>query len=136
MMTAMTRALSLSLALVLLSSGLATAAEEQPKGVASTTHYVAFSGLTTTVFRSDRRRGVMAVDAVLDVPDNALRARVAALTPRLRAAYAQALTVYAAGLPPGRPADPDYLARELQRQTDAAVGRPGAKFLLGSILVN
>lgn len=136
MMTAMIRLLSLSFALVLLSSGAVLAAEEQPKGVASTTHYVAFPSLTTTVFRSDRRRGVMAVDAVLDVPDNALRARVSLLMPRLRAAYAQALAVYAASLPPGRPADPDYLVRELQRQTDAAVGRPGAKFLLGSILVN
>ena len=136
MVAAMIRPVCLSLALVLLSSSLALASEGPPKGVASTTHYVAFPGLTATVFRSDRRRGVMAVDATLDVPDNALRARVSALMPRLRAAYAQALTVYAASLPPGRPADPDYMARELQRQTDAAVGKPGAKFLLGSILVN
>lgn len=136
MIAAMTRLVSLSLVLVLLSSGVAAAAEGQPKGVASTTHYVALQGLTATVFRSDRRRGVMAVDATLDVPNDALRVRVSALMPRLRAAYAQTLTVYAASLPPGRPADPDYLVREMQRQTDAAVGKPGAKFLLGSILVN
>jgi hypothetical protein len=125
-----------SLAVLLLTTDPAAAAEGAAKGVASTTHYIAFPGLTATVFRSDRRRGVMAVDATLDVPDNALRTRVSALTPRLRAAYAQTLTTYAAGLPPGRAADPDYLARELQRQTDTAVGKPGAKFLLGSILVN
>ena len=132
----MIRRLCLALAAVLFCSDLAFAAEAPVKGVASTTHYVAFQGLTATVFRSDRRRGVMAVDATLDVPDNALRTRVSALTPRLRAAYAQTLTVYAASLPPGRPVDADYLARELQRQTDLAVGRPGATFLLGSILVN
>jgi hypothetical protein len=132
----MTRLISLSLALVLLSSSAALASEAPAKGAASTSHYVAFPTLTATVFRTDRRRGVLAVDASLDVPDNALRNRVVALTPRLRAAYAQVLTVYAAGLPPGRPADPDYLTREMQRQTDMAVGRSGAKFLLGSILVN
>ncbi len=111
-------------------------AAEEPKAAAPTGHYIEFSTLTATVLRPDRRRGVMAVDATLDIPDAALRARAVSLTPRLRAAYSQALNVYAAGLPPGRPADPDYLSREMQRQTDFAIGRPGAKFLLGSILVN
>ncbi len=120
---------------VLLSSGPALAAGA-PKAAAPTGHYIEFSTLTATVLRPDRRRGVMAVDASLDIPDAALRARAVSLTPRLRAAYSQALNVYAAGLPPGRPADPDYLVREMQRQTDFAIGRPGAKFLLGSILVN
>jgi flagellar basal body-associated protein FliL len=132
----MTRLVPLGLILVLLSSNAASASEEPAKDTASTSHYVEFPTMTATIVRPDRRRGVLAVDATLDVPDNALRARVASLAPRLRAAYAQTLTVYAASLPPGRPADPDYLGRELQRQTDLAVGKSGAKFLLGSILVN
>jgi hypothetical protein len=123
-------------AAALLVCGPALASEEPAKDAAPNSHYIEFSTLTATVLRPDRRRGVMAVDATLDIPDAKLRARAASLTPRLRAAYSQALNVYAAGLPPGRPADPDYLVREMQRQTDFAIGRPGAKFLLGSILVN
>jgi hypothetical protein len=130
------RALLLLSAALVLISGPALAADAPAKGGAPTSRYVEFSTMTATVMRPDRRRGVMAVDASLDIPDAALRARAVSLTPRLRAAYSQALNIYAAGLPPGRPADPDYLVRELQRQTDAAIGRPGAKFLLGSILVN
>ncbi len=117
-------------------TGPAHAAEVAAKGATPSSHYIPFPTLTATILRTDRRRGVMAVDATLDVPDEKLRARAASLAPRLRAAYAQSLTVYAAGLPPGRPADPDYLSKEMQRQTDAAIGKPGAKFLLGSILVN
>lgn len=132
----MNRAVLIVLSAALLASGPALASEAPAKEGAPTGHYVEFSTLTATVLRPDRRRGVMAVDASLDIPDAALRARAVSLTPRLRAAYSQALNVYAAGLPPGRPADPEYLIREMQRQTDAAIGRPGAKFLLGSILVN
>ncbi len=123
-------------AIALLASGPAQASEEPAKGAMPTTHYVEFKTLTASVLRPDRRRGVLAVDASLDIPDAALRARAVSLTPRLRAAYSQALNVYGAGLPPGRPIDPEYLVREMQRQTDAAIGRPGAKFLIGSILVN
>jgi hypothetical protein len=123
-------------AAVLLSCAPAMASEEPPKDGAPTSHYIEFSTLTASVMRPDRRRGVMALDATLDIPDVKLRARAASLSPRLRAAFSQALTIYAAGLPPGRPIDPDYLAHEMQRQTDATIGRPGAKFLLGSVLVN
>jgi len=132
----MTRAALIVFSAALFASAPALASEKPEKEAAPTSHYVEFSAMTATVLRPDRRRGVMAVDASLDIPDAALRARAISLTPRLRAAYSQALNVYAAGLPPGRPADPEYLIRELQRQTDAAIGRPGAKFLLGSILVN
>ena len=56
--------------------------------------------------------------------------------PLLRAAYSEVLRTYATGLATGAVPNADYLARELQRQTDMALGRPGARVLLGSILVN
>jgi len=62
--------------------------------------------------------------------------RAEASTPRLRAAYAQVVMTYAAGLGPVSPPNVDYLSRELQRQTDLVLGRPGARLLLGTILVN
>ena len=48
----------------------------------------------------------------------------------------QTVVIYAAGLPFRAEPNADYLARTLQRQTDQILGRPGARFLVGAILVN
>jgi hypothetical protein len=79
---------------------------------------------------------VLTVEVGLDVPDGALRSRAEASMPRIRAAYVQTVMTYAAGLPPGAPPNADFLARALQRATDQTLGRPGARLLLGAILVN
>jgi hypothetical protein len=98
--------------------------------------YVQMETLLGTTLRSTGRRGVLAVDCGLDVPDEALRARAEQSTPRLRAAYVQTIQSYAAGLGPGALPSPDYIAQALQRQTDVILGRPGARVLLGAIVVN
>ena len=116
--------------------GPVRAAEALAKGSTSTSHYLPFPGVTASVMVSGVRRGVLAMDASLDVPSDALRVRAQQMNPRLRAAYAQSLMIYAAGIPPGRPLDPDYLSREMQRQTDQVLGTAGAKFLIGTILIN
>jgi hypothetical protein len=128
--------LILAVALIAAAPQLATAAGPTAKGATATGRYLAFNDVTASIVRPNRTRGVLAVDASLDIPDDALRSRAESLNPRLRAAYSQTLTIYAAGIPPGRPLDPAYLSRELQRQTDAVLGKPGATFLIGSILVN
>jgi hypothetical protein len=92
--------------------------------------------LTATVFRPDGRRGVLTVEAGVDVPDAALRDRANLSQPRLRAAYVQFLESYAGGLAPGAPPDADYISSQLQNQTNLVLGRPGARLLLGSILIN
>ena len=109
-------------------------AEERKKGGGET--FIQLQPLTATVIRADGRRGVMTVEAGVDVPDDGLRERTDQSTPRLRAAFAQVLQIYASGLPGGAVPNADYLARELQRQTDVVLGRPGAHLLLGTILVN
>jgi hypothetical protein len=109
-------------------------AEERKKGGGET--FIQLQTLTATVIRVDGRRGVMTVDAGIDVPDDALRERANESTPRLRAAYAQVLQIYATGLPGGAVPNADYLSRQLQQQTDLVLGRPGARLLLGTILVN
>ena len=63
-------------------------------------------------------------------------ARVNLVEPRLRAAYVQLLQAYVYSLSPGAPPDPDYLSVALQRQTDQVLGQPGARLLLGAMLVN
>jgi hypothetical protein len=98
--------------------------------------FIQIQTMTATTIRPDGRRGVMTVEAGLDIPDGGLRARAEASIPRLRAAYAQVVQSYAAGLPPYGVPNADYIARELQRQTDLVLGRPGARLLLGTILVN
>ena len=124
----------LFLCLALLAAPAIGLAEERKKGGGET--FIQIQTLTATVIRPDGRRGVMTVEAGVDAPDAAVHERALASTPRLRAAYAQILQIYAAGLPAGYAPNADYLSRELQRQTDTVLGRPGARLLLGTILVN
>ncbi len=98
--------------------------------------YIQIQTLQATMLRSASQRGVISVQLGIDVPDAALRTRANASIPRLRAAYVQALGVYAASLSPGAVPNADYLSQELQRQTDRVLGRAGARLLLGSIILN
>ena len=102
----------------------------------NTLTYTSFEALTATVSRADGRRGVLTVQGGLDVQDPTLRARATASQPRLRDAYIRTLSVYAASLIPGAPPDVDQIGQRLQRATDAVLHRPGARVLLGTVLVN
>ena len=136
----MNRRLALAAAVLAPIGALAPAlARAQPKAQRKKgggESFIQMDTLSATVNRADGRRGVMTVEAGVDVPDLGLRTRAEQSVPRLRAAYAEVLQTYAAGLPPAAVPNADYLAREMQRQTDAVLGRPGAKFLIGTILVN
>jgi hypothetical protein len=128
--------LTLPLALAALAAGPGSALATEDRRLGGGDSYIQIETVTGTVLRGGQRRGVMTVQLGIDVPDPGLRTRAAASAPRLRAAYAQVVMTYAAGLPPGGLPNADYLSRELQRQTDLVLGRPGARLLLGSIVVN
>jgi hypothetical protein len=130
------RAVILSLALALAPAAALASGGGGEKKKGGGASYIQIPTLTATVFRSDGRRGVLTVETGVDVPDAGLRARAEGLLPRLRAAFAQVLQIYAAGLPAAAVPNADYLARQLQLQTDAVLGKAGAKLLLGTILVN
>jgi len=98
--------------------------------------YVAVDTLTATVLAGNGRHQIMTVQAGVDVSDKALHDYAAKLTPRLQDAYVQVLQLYAGGLAPGAPPDADYVARRLQEATDRVLGKPGARFLIGGIMVN
>ena len=102
----------------------------------NTATYTSFDALTATIWRADGRRGVLTVQGGVDVPDARLRARTSASAPLLRDAYLQARNVYAQSLVPGSPPDVDQISMRLQRATDAVLRRPGARVLLGTVLVN
>ena len=99
-------------------------------------NYIQFDTLTATIIRPNGKRGTMTVDTGLDVPNQSLHQRAMLSLPRLRAAYVQWIVSYAAGLSAGQPPDADYMSTSLQRETDNALGQPGAKLLLGAILLN
>ena len=110
------------------------AAAEKKKGGGVT--YIQLPPVTAMVVRLDGRRGVLMVETGLDVKDQALHARAEALSPRLRDAYVAALQSHVRGLGAGVPPQADRLSGELQRATDRVLGKPGAKLLLGSIILN
>jgi hypothetical protein len=133
------RDLLLLLTLIAVPAGAAThalAAADEKKKKSGGVSYIAIETLTGATTRGDGRRGVLTVETGLDIPDGNLRARAEQIMPRIRAAYVQIVMIYAAGLPPGAAPNADFLAASLQRQTDQLLGRPGARLLLGAILVN
>lgn len=108
--------------------------EEKKKGGGES--YIQIQPMSAIAIRRDGRRGVLTVESGIDIANADLRERAELSLPRLRSSYVQVLQTYAAGLSPGSPPNADYLSRELQRQTDLVLGKPGAKLLLGSIVVN
>ena len=118
-----------------LAPGLALAEEPAHKKGGGLS-FIQLDTLSGSVTRPNGSHGVMTVEVGIDVPDAGLHARAAQSTPRLIASFSEVIRTYASGLPAGYPPNPDYLSMALQRQTDAVLGRPGAKLLLGTILVN
>ena len=112
------------------------AAEEKKKKQSGGADYIPLSPLTGTTNRSSGRHGVLSVDCGLQVSDVKLRDYTDKSLPRLRAAYVQVVQIYAAGLPSGSEPDTEFLAQALQRQTDLILKRPGARLLLGAVVVN
>ena len=128
----MDRRLALAAALALLPA-LASAEEKKKGGGLS---YVPIKAVTATILHRDGSRGVITVECGVDVADEKLRALAEMSQPRLRAAYAGFVQNYAASLPAAGVPNADYIAVEMQRITDATLGKKGAKLLLGTILIN
>ncbi len=118
-----------------MTPALAHASDKADKKRAGGESYLPMAALLGATFRQNGR-GVLSVECGLDVKDAALRTRAEQSIPRLRAAYVETIQSYAKGLPTGAPPNADFIARTLQRQTDAILGKPGARVLLGAILVN
>src|SRR6478736_5105837 len=82
------------------------------------------------------RRGVMTLETGIEAKDAALMERAQQSEPRLRAAFAQVLMTYTAGMPRGAAPDLNYLGDKMQDAADKVLGRKGSKVLLGSAMVN
>lgn len=132
----MNRRLFASFALICAALPAVALANEDKKKRSGGASYLMVDTLVGTTNKGGGRRGVLTVECGIDVPDAGLRERVQQSMPRLRAAYAQTVMIYAAGLPTGAPPNADFLGNALQRNTDTVLGRTGARLLLGPILVN
>jgi hypothetical protein len=137
MIGGMNRRLVLGLiALAAAAAGPALAGESKDKKKAGGDSYIPVQTLTAYTIKPSGRRGVLTVDCGLDIPDATLRDRAQLLLPRLRAAYVQSVQIYAGGLPAGYPPNVEFLSRTLQRSTDQILGKPGARLLLGAVILN
>lgn len=120
---------------VLSIAGAALAAPvEKKKGGGDT--FIQLHSLTATVLLADHRNGVLQVDVGIDVPDAGLRKRAEQSIPRLQDAFVREMSTFAPTMTPGGAPNPDMLSVQLQRAVDRVLGRPGARVLLGSMLVN
>ena len=97
----MRRALALPFLSLLAAASLAAPpafaghGKEEKKAPAT---YFALQPLTATTIRRDGRRGVMTLETGVQALDPALMERAQQSEPRLRAAFAQVLMTYTAGL--------------------------------------
>jgi flagellar basal body-associated protein FliL len=114
----------------------ARAAEDKGKKKGGGLSYIQLEPLNAALNFFQGRRKIISVEFGLDVPDSVLHSRAEKSLLILRDAYLRWLTVYAASLPPEAPPNPDAIETELQRETDSILGRPGARIVLGTIMVN
>lgn len=122
---------------VALAPALALAGEAKKKeGAAPAPTYMTLPALNTSVARVTGGRTVLTLEVGLDVPDPALNEKAALSKPRLAGAYLETLQAYGASLAPGAPPNVDLLAQRLQQNTDQTLGKPGARLLIGSVVVN
>jgi flagellar basal body-associated protein FliL len=109
---------------------------EEARRITSADSYVPQFGLVATITIDSAQRGIFMVDAGLDVPDAALRARVQKMQPVVRDALRTALAEFVATrYRPGTAPDADLLKRMFQQAIDRALGAPGAVVVLANVLV-
>ncbi|MEQ1617165.1 MAG: hypothetical protein ABL883_02335 [Terricaulis sp.] len=97
--------------------------------------YVPMPTISAGVLQRNSTAGTIVVDMGLDVPDVALRRRVALNGPRLNDALRTAISTYATTYYRDRTApDPVTLTRIMQQAVDRVLGAPGARALLANII--
>ncbi|WOB78729.1 Tat pathway signal protein [Brevundimonas nasdae] len=123
------------LGLAVVATAASTSARASSGGAApSADTYIRLPVITASILQANGRRGVLTIETGVDVPDATLRTRAQQSAPRLRAAYNTAAQRFANGLRPSVVPDIDQLSAALQAATNATLGRPGARLLLGTVM--
>ncbi len=115
---------------------LAAAADASEKKKGGGVNYTQFPMISVFTGAGANHHGTMSVEVGLYATDAKLTDQIKLNQPRLQDAYVTRLQGYAGNLNAASLVDIDYVAKQLQTVTDQILGRPGARVLLGSILLN
>jgi hypothetical protein len=111
--------------------------DSRHRTLTSSPTYMPLAPLTATVQADHRARGLLQIEAGLEISDNRLRRRVEQTMPRLRNAWISALSVYTGvNYRFGDIPDADRIAAILQEATDITLGQEGAEVLIGMIIIH
>jgi hypothetical protein len=129
---------SLTFALLMLAaSALPAQAEDKPAPDHKETQsdsFIMLEPMYVTVVDAGRPQGMLLVAIGLDVPDASLRAEVNHGLPVLRDEYVRSLMAFsAAAVRPYEQPDVGMIADRLQRLTDKALHKKGARVLLAQV---
>jgi hypothetical protein len=132
----------LSIALATIAPAMAAGAPKEPptddrqaKRISASLNYVHGPTLVTAIIgRTGGPRHSLTVEIGWDVPDAALRQRMALMRVRLVDSTRAALSDYTLRLRGGAP-DLDQISALLQRATDAVLGQAGARLLLANVVI-
>lgn len=116
----------------------APAAKADPAAtrVTGSANYMPTFGLRASITRGNKVRGVLAVDAGIDIPDAKLRKQIEATKPRLLSAMRDAVLAYAnLSYTVGEPPDTDILKARIQKAVDTQLGPGKARVALASVIV-
>lgn len=118
------------------SPAAAPKADPSASRVSGSENYVPTFGLNASISRGFGIRGVLAVDAGLDVPDKKMRERVIALKPRIVNGMRDAVLNYASqSYIVGERPDADILRARMQKSVDGILGPKGATVTLASVII-
>jgi hypothetical protein len=133
-----TRSLGFLAALALLAS-VNDAAADQPAPehkITQSESYIMLEPMYATVMDAGKPSGLLMVAIGLDIPDPWLRGQADHAMPLLRDDYVRSLLNYAAAsVRPWQQPDVTEIAARLQRVTDRALKKTGARVLLAQVAI-
>ncbi|HEY8696732.1 MAG TPA: hypothetical protein VIM02_03885 [Rhizomicrobium sp.] len=126
--------------LALLVAGLAPARAEsgsRPEHkITQSESFIMVEPMYATIYDAGRPCGMLMVAVGLDIPDRKLRGEAEHGMPLLRDDYLRSLTSFGAtAVRPWRQPDVVAIADRLQRVTNRALHRPGARLLLAQVAI-
>jgi flagellar basal body-associated protein FliL len=125
------RVLTVLCAILAATPAFAGAAKHKETQSAS---WVAIEPMYATIIDADKPCGMLMVEIGLDIPDETLRENASRALPLLRDYYLRSLTSYTAStVRAWHQPDVTLIAERLQRVTDRALKRPGARVLLAQV---
>lgn len=119
------------------SSGGGESTDARRRSLTQSENYLPLPPLTASVQADYRLRGVIQIEAGLELESPRDRRRVQMLMPRLRDAYVSALSLYTGvNYRFGDVPDVDRITELLQEATDRALGDDKAQILLGMVIIH